>query len=65
MPNRDNRVVLNQWGDIAPYALAIAELTDGTRMMAQVTDCNVDEVKNEISKCVLTHSLHIHNSVTL
>ena len=23
----------------------LSELTDGTRMMAQLTDCNVDEVK--------------------
>ena len=31
--------------DLAPYALAIAELTDGTRLMAQVTDCDVDAIK--------------------
>jgi len=39
------RVAPNQWSDIAPYALAIAELTDGTRIMAQVTDCDVNDVK--------------------
>ena len=39
------RIAPSQWGDLAPYALAIAELTDGTRMMAQVTDCNIDEVE--------------------
>ncbi len=31
--------------DLSPYALAIAELTDGTRLMAQMTDCDVDAVK--------------------
>jgi uncharacterized OB-fold protein len=39
------RVAPSQWGDIQPYALAIAELTDGTCLMAQVTDCDVEEVK--------------------
>jgi len=39
------RVAPSQFGDLNPYALAIAELTDGTKVMAQVTDCNVDEVK--------------------
>lgn len=39
------RVAPKAWGDIAPYALAVTELTDGTRLMAQVVDCNVDEVK--------------------
>ena len=34
-----------QWGDMSPYALAIAELSDGTRLMAQVTDCDVNDVK--------------------
>jgi uncharacterized OB-fold protein len=31
--------------DGGPYALAIAELTDGTRLMAAVTDCDVEQVK--------------------
>ena len=39
------RVAPSQWGDLSPYALAIVELTDGTRMMAQMTDCDVNEVK--------------------
>ena len=39
------RVAPSQFRDQAPYALAIAELTDGTRLMAQVTDCDVEEVK--------------------
>lgn len=39
------RVAPSQWGDQSPYALAIAELTDGTRLMAQLTDCNVNDVK--------------------
>jgi len=34
----------DQWKDLAPYALAIVELEDGTRMMGQLTDCNVEEV---------------------
>ncbi len=32
------------WKDLAPYALAIVELTDGTRIMVQMTDCDVDKV---------------------
>ncbi len=39
------RIAPGQWGDVQPYALAIAELTDGTKLMAQMTDCDVDEVK--------------------
>jgi uncharacterized OB-fold protein len=39
------RVAPEQWGDQSPYALAIAELSDGTRLMGQVTDCDVEEVK--------------------
>jgi uncharacterized OB-fold protein len=39
------RTAPSQWGDEAPYALAIVELTDGTRLMGQVTDCDVEEVK--------------------
>lgn len=39
------RIAPKQWGDLSPYALAIAELTDGTRIMAQMTDCDVDKVK--------------------
>jgi hypothetical protein len=31
--------------DIGPYALAIAELTDGTKLMAQITDCDIEKVK--------------------
>jgi len=39
------RIAPAQWSDEAPYALAIAELTDGTRLMGQVTDCNPEQVK--------------------
>ena len=39
------RVAPSQWGDLSPYALAIVELTDGTRMMGQMTDVDVEEVK--------------------
>lgn len=39
------RTAPSQWTEIAPYALAIAELTDGTRLMAQVVDCDVNAVK--------------------
>ena len=39
------RVAPSQWGDMSPYALGIAELTDGTRIMAQMTDCDVEQVK--------------------
>ena len=39
------RVAPAQWSDESPYALAVAELADGTRLMGQVTDCNPEEVK--------------------
>lgn len=39
------RVAPAQWGDNAPYGLAIVELTDGTRLMGQMADVNVDEIK--------------------
>jgi uncharacterized protein len=39
------RVAPSQWSDTAPYGLAIAELTDGTRLTAQVVDCDVDQIK--------------------
>ncbi len=38
------RTASAQFKDMAPYALAIAELTDGTRIFAQMTDCDVDKV---------------------
>lgn len=39
------RIAPSQWGDQSPYALAIVELTDGTRVFGQMTDCDVEEVK--------------------
>jgi uncharacterized OB-fold protein len=39
------RTASGQFKDLAPYALGIAELTDGTRIMAQFTDCDVDKIK--------------------
>jgi uncharacterized OB-fold protein len=39
------RVAPQQWGEEAPYGLAIAELTDGTRLMGQVTDCDPAQIK--------------------
>ncbi len=39
------RVAPSMWGDEGPYALGVAEMTDGTRVMAQITDCDVEKVK--------------------
>lgn len=39
------RTPSSDYKDMSPYALAIAELTDGTRIMAQLTDCDVDKIK--------------------
>ncbi len=39
------RVAPGQWGDTAPYALAIVDLTDGTRIFGQMCDVDVDTVK--------------------
>lgn len=38
-------VAANGFEDQAPYVLAIVELEDGPRLTAQVTDCNMDEIK--------------------
>jgi len=39
------RVAPAQWSDLSPYAIAVVELTDGTRVMGQMTDVDVEEVK--------------------
>jgi len=39
------RVGPNQWSDKSPYGLAVVELTDGTRLMVQMTDVDVDKIK--------------------
>ncbi len=39
------RIAPDQWTDEAPYALAVVELTDGTRLMGQITDCDPEKVK--------------------
>lgn len=39
------RVAPGQWGDISPYGMAVVELTDGTRMFGQMTDCDVEKIK--------------------
>ena len=39
------RIAPDQWTDEAPYTLAVVELTDGTRLMGQVTDCDPEKVK--------------------
>lgn len=39
------RTASAQFKDMAPYALGIAELSDGTRVMAQFTDCDVDKIR--------------------
>jgi uncharacterized OB-fold protein len=39
------RVAPSQWGDLSPYGLAIVELTDGTRLLGQMTDCDVNQIK--------------------
>ena len=39
------RIAPSQWTDLGPYALALVELTDGTRVMAQMADVDVNDVK--------------------
>ncbi len=39
------RVAPSQFTDQAPYAIAIAELTNGVKLMAQLVDCDVDNIK--------------------
>lgn len=31
--------------DLAPYAVGIIEMTEGTKILAQITDCNPDNLK--------------------
>ncbi len=39
------RTAPSQFTDIAPYAIAIAELTNGVKLTAQLVDCDVNTVK--------------------
>jgi len=39
------RVAPAMWSDLSPYAIAVVELTDGTRVMGQMTDVDVETVK--------------------
>ncbi len=39
------RIAPAQWGDVGPYGIAIVELADGTRLMGQMTDVDVNEIK--------------------
>ena len=39
------RVAPAQWSDLSPYAIAVVELTDGTRVMGQMTDVDVEKVR--------------------
>jgi uncharacterized OB-fold protein len=39
------RIAPQQWSDESPYAIGVAELSDGTRVMAQITDCDVEDVE--------------------
>jgi len=38
------RVPPSNFKDQAPYAIAIVELTDGTRITTQVVDCDINEI---------------------
>ncbi|MHC4469680.1 MAG: Zn-ribbon domain-containing OB-fold protein [Planctomycetota bacterium] len=39
------RVAPTAFTDEAPYAVALVELTDGTRLMSQLVDCDPDEIQ--------------------
>lgn len=39
------RVAPSQFTDEAPYAVGIAELTNGVKLMAQLVDCEVNNIK--------------------
>ena len=39
------RVPPSNFNDQAPYAVAIVELDDGTRITSQVVDCHLNEIK--------------------
>lgn len=39
------RVAPHQFVDQAPYAIGIIELKEGVRVLAQITDCEIDKLK--------------------
>ena len=39
------RVAPSQFVDQAPYSMGIVELDDGTRLLAQIADCEPDQIK--------------------
>jgi len=39
------RVAPSQFTDQAPYAIGIAELENGVKLLAQITDCDVEKIK--------------------
>jgi uncharacterized OB-fold protein len=39
------RVAPTAYTDEAPYAVALVELTDGTRLMSQLVDCDPEEIE--------------------
>jgi uncharacterized protein len=39
------RVAPSQFADEAPYAIGIAELTNGVKLLAQIADCDVNNLK--------------------
>jgi len=39
------RVAPSQFTDQVPYAVAIAELTNGVKLMAQLVDCKLEDIK--------------------
>ncbi len=39
------RIAPHGFGDLAPYAMGVVKLDDGTRVMAQITDCDPEALK--------------------
>jgi len=39
------RVAPGMWGDQSPYAVALVQMADGTKVFGQMTDVDVEEVK--------------------
>ena len=42
------RVAPSAYTDEAPYAVALVELTDGTRLMSQIVDCDPEQIELEM-----------------
>ncbi|MBN2227019.1 MAG: Zn-ribbon domain-containing OB-fold protein [candidate division Zixibacteria bacterium] len=56
------RVAPSQFTDEAPYAVGIAELTNGVKLMAQIADCEVEKIKVGMEVVIEFRRVQTHGS---